>query len=448
MKKTIIIILLWFPASIFAQNQQSLAFDSKGTIFEITPELRGEFGLFPNIMGFQSAKLFKGSNDNFELIFETQNGELFRRLKPADLQEMRNKVDQGLDDRIPLMAKDTLPTKPGGLQATYLDQSGKADFLAGTITAGIILVAPAILNNLGDISTKEFIGAAFLTAGVGFLLPRILLKDKPISEAQGYANKRIPLIALGQGIGIGLMVNNGKLTDEFIYGSVLAGAGMYFGYKYVEKQQLTLGPITLTYNLAGIYGPLVGVIAPTLSGARNTFPYGAGIVLGGIGGFFGAKFLYERSNYTQGDAELMTIVTPLTIITTIGAVVVNPNYDVLENQLAIKLGVASTLVGVLISDKLIQKHDLDMRDIKFISLGTLAGGLTGLGVSFLADFGNSTVLVSSLSACLGFGLTYYSSINDKTPSIGFVQKINISPKALLTEENKIVPGMGLSIRLN
>lgn len=110
-------------------------------------------------------------------------------------------------------------------------------------------------------------------------------------------------------------------------------------------------------------------------------------------------------HYTAGDATILANLGMLGAIVPPSLLSVTDSED--EN-LYIGAAIAGSIGGLVLGHSLLAERDFTSSQGSYVSLGTLAGGVMGLGVVFLTntDSGKAYAIAGSAGATLGFALMY------------------------------------------
>jgi hypothetical protein len=188
-----------------------------------------------------------------------------------------------------------------------------------------------------------------------------------------------------------------------IVGSI-AGFQLGRGYTDSEARAATFGSTTLGGTTAGLLGAF-GAFEGTQSTKRAAV---GGIVAAGLLGYpLGVRYP-RRAAYRVTAGDVMTLL-PAGLV---GAALAATPISNSDERAVTALVTAGYLTGVLVGDRLlVRQYDFTESEARLTQLGTLAGGLMGLGVSLMGDVDETAAL--ALVAVGGFaGLALTVAIAD------------------------------------
>ncbi len=437
------------PVTVVAEEEQ-VAFDEAGTVLVLDANLRTRYGLFPDIVGFRQALLFK-KGDAYELALTADEGDRRVPLSAEQVAAIRGKIAK-IDaaakpaeppilvpvDETKLAAPSPLPKK----RPLYDESAGFAPFLTyTTLYAGLYGLSFPFVFGGSDAHWALYPGIGFLSAGTAFGLGYYLGRDAEMTRG----------MALGAGEGgwrgaiDGMLLwwlvagsirvveyedgSKKKKTDIgindvetyfrlFFASSVLVsmaeyGLGMWYG-KWSGATGGQMRMLGLGSNFG--YLTMLELLSTSLNedfisdnrGIERLIP--ACMLAGGVGGLFLGHALNGLDRYTEGDASLfytglaLGTYLPVSILVTARAE---------EWRLYTGLMIPGTIGGAVASYFLLKGLDFSDLDAFLFDLGVLAGGLTTTGIGYIAiaaakvDNGGSWLAsLSSIGLFSGYAVMY------------------------------------------
>ena len=214
------------------------------------------------------------------------------------------------------------------------------------------------------------------------------------------------------------------------------------GYKWAKKHNISYGQAVAI----GVYGDFGMGIALGASHALGLFDdnsYGSNLaafstLAGAAGGLILGNKFAKKDYYTPGDgivlggAGILGAYIPMSLMS-----IANP-----ENSKWYSLvGTLGAVGGLIIGDRIVQKHDFSIRQGVYIYLSETAGGLVGMGLGYAlgaaTDNVSALTVLTGLGALAGYALTtrnYMKDINKEDKNLSFNLKMN--PLGLMTMTGK------------
>jgi hypothetical protein len=385
---------------ITVEHQASL--DPDGRLLEVSPALRRQLGLFPEIAGYRNARLLQADDSTWVLEISYQLGARLshqrRALSPAAVEALRRQL--ALRTGQPSSGIDPDPSARGQLIATQMLLS-------------LAFYGPAVPMALGLSQTRSVLAGYMLTSAAGFYLPYRLTRRDGVTPVQ----RQMTWYGATRGAGAGLLLERLLLGDRgnhrtrlggAVAGSVVAAAAGYgvAGWRSYDPGQAQLGGVMADFGaLAGGGGAYV---AGLFDGGRMPRSGSAALLAGGGLGLLGGDWLSRRLDYSQGDAYVLRAGGVL------GALAALP----LVNALGTESGkahaggaVAGMGAGVGATSMLLRAQEFTFGQGLIITGGQVAGGLLGLGLTYLLDtrghFDELAYLTSAAAgSAAGFTLTF------------------------------------------
>jgi len=432
-------LLLWgllfsaLPPALFAQSvereRQEILLPGEG-VLEISSELRSRLGLFPEVEGFERARLFLREDGSAVLEIETRvRGQLARErrlLSEGELEALRSDLAQTLA---------TLGTR--GLAS----REGRGGLVLGHTLLGVGFHGWAVPVALDVSSAQAAVAAYLLTAGASFYLPYALTRGRGVSEV----HRNLSLYGGTRGIVSGLFAGDLVAGERYdgdesfrarLGGGVVLGAvGGFAGFYAVDRWNPTLGRAEL-WGALGDAGLAGGAALAYLAGPYQTEtvvfeePWGSweedrirnrraghAITLAGQGvGLATGAWLSTRREYETGDVSVLRSATVLGVQT--GATLATlAGTD--DGEAFVGSMLAGGILGTVGGDLWIGPRGLRTGEGLLVNAGHLAGSATALGITYLVVSevdGNEKAMftASTLGGWLGAGLVW-RAVTDGAP---------------------------------
>jgi hypothetical protein len=397
-------------------------------ILEITPELRTRLGLFPEVQGFRSARLFR--SDRGEAVVELEWMEGDRRIRQRRLLESTELAAlQGV-------LQEALVQAGAGALGT---REGRGGLVLGHTLLGLGYHGWAVPVALDVSSGQGAVAAYLLTAGTAFYLPYALTRGREVSDT----HRGLSLYGGSRGIVAGLLAGDlvagdredgsGSGRARLGGGVVGGGLGGLLGFMAVDLWTPGQGDAEL-WGAFGDAGLLAGAAVGYLAGPykdevvveqANGFEYtrtrtrnrraghalslaghGAGLAVGG--------WLSTRRHYATGDVSVLRSAAVLGIQT--GATVARLAGADEGGDPWVGGMLAGGVAGLVAGDRFVGPRGLGTGEGLLVNAGHLAGSATAAGITYLLvdDIGeNLTALLtaSTLGGMVGAGLVW-NAVND------------------------------------
>lgn len=361
-------------------------------VLEITPDLRGRLGLFPEIQGFRSARLFLRGDGSPVLEIEFVQGGVLQRerrfLSAAELNALRGELGARMED--PSARMVATREGRGGLVLTHT-------------LMGLGFYGWAVPLALDVSSGQAVLGSYLLTAGASFYLPYSLTQDRTVTQVHRSAS----LYGGSRGIISGLFLgdlmnsNNTRFPERARFGTaVMTGAlGGAAGFMAIDPALHSMGDAQL-WQAAGDAGILSGAAVAYLAGPygreyvtfqgegfswqeerRKNRRAGHAITLAGQGlGLFAGTRFAARRDYTAGDVSVLRSVAVLGAQTG-SALVRIAGGD--EGEPTVAGALAGGLLGIYGSDRFFGELGLGTGEELLVNAGHIAGAASALGITYL-----------------------------------------------------------------
>ncbi|MEO0468296.1 MAG: hypothetical protein AAF206_01650 [Bacteroidota bacterium] len=404
MKKFVFMLACLFATGTLWGQEQQVALNQEGNLFEIDQKLERSLLLFPQYENFQSARLYQLENGHYAL--EIQMGK-----KPPlirDRQRLNAEEVEALRARI---SKQIALQNP----AAALNQDGRLRFMGYSSLAAVYhgIVVPTQMFDLHD---RAGVGVGMLTASAAFFVPLAVSKRMEITKAHaqmyGYGVTR----GLVAGIGITELLDNREDSDyevwksrerlRFSMGSVSSVVGGLAGLKIAQANNLSIGRV----NGIGAYGDVgafTGLMMAMAIGGDEIEGDGmiAGALLGhGLGLLSGVR-LTGKQSYGQGDALMVYTASGLGTMIQLALLETAELDNTRTNGVLLGLGSVS---GMIVGHYLTKDVDYSGGQGWLILSGTTGSFLIGAGLGYLVNDreAKAPLLMGALSGSLGFGIMH------------------------------------------
>lgn len=403
-------------------QEEAVAFDNNKKIYKLTPELGKKLEVFSGEGTFVDAELFKQNDSTYFIeVRYSKSDKIFRtrkKLNLTDLQTLRDKAD-----------RTTIETVSVGESAS----EGRNFLLTACLVSGLTTYGFALPEILNVNDTRTYLGLYMLGAGAAFV-PYFLTKNKPLS----YGQANLVYYGVSRGFAHGALFDNAikdsaSAQDVFLFGSLFGISESLLGYKLVKTLQIDNG----TANLMTVYGDFgfyTGIALANQFGLvndANSHVISALIMLGSMGGLVTGYCLGKDKDISAGDAEIISTTGWLGVYLPLSLLVeTKPKDDWLYTTPSLLTGIA----GLYIGHKLVSDHNFTFTQGYTTKLGTIAGGLVGLGLTYILSKNSSPsqmLLGSYLGAQASFIVLH--KINIKALKMEALNKIRFefTPENLL-----------------
>lgn len=387
-----------------AQDVQ-VPFDEAGEVNVIDADLRERLGLFPEVDGFEEARLFRQEDDAYELVIRyEEDGRQLRERRSLSAEEgeaLRRRVSQARAQ------------ERGASDERAQLESGRYRFLAATTVLGAY--EGALLGVAAGAEVEDVAAAApLLGATGGFFIPLLLTRDAKVTEAEatltGYGGAQ----GFAHGVALSVLFADGGFDGRGAAAltAVLAGAEATTGFLLARRRAMR-GGTAETMATGGVFGTGLGVAAGFLvTGSdgdgklvQRVVPLAS--IAGSAAGAYGGHRLARAAGYTQGDARIFG--TAGLVGTQAALAVLTVAADQLGDNTRTATGtiIAGALGGLALGHGMVRGRDFGEAQGSIVSLGAAAGSLAGGALSAVADTDAETgVLLSAIGSLGGFVGTY------------------------------------------
>jgi hypothetical protein len=313
-------------------------------------------------------------------------------------------------------------------------------FVRAQTLLGLTVYGPSFAVMVGDEPATR-LAAYLVMAGGSFFAATELTQLMEITPARHFLSSRMALRGAGSGLLLGRATN---MRDTEIAATALIGglggtvAGLLVGRGLTEGEAVaTVAGHDLVAASALAVTYMVNPSDAANGGMVKTTRLGVPLALG-LGGYALGRFYAGNAPYevTAGDANLLWL--GASIGATAGLAVISETDPPPQTIAGAVLG--GGLLGVWGADRLlVRRYDHSRAEGTMVSLGGLAGSVTGIGLGVLisgeAERWDATTLgFAALGAIGGVALTerYLAPARDMgRQQFGFLERLEVSPGAAL-----------------
>ncbi|MFB6271396.1 MAG: hypothetical protein ABEL51_00735 [Salinibacter sp.] len=394
----LVALLTGLAAPPGAAQDVQVPLDRDSTVYVLDAALRQKLGLFPEVTGFQEARLYRKDGAGYELVIRyKQNGRVLR--------ERRSLTSSDVED---LRARITRRTA-GSTQLSPGLEDGRYGLIAATTFHGLVeggLLAGTFSSDGDGAATLTLLGGT-----MGFFVPLLATRNTPVSEAEA------DMVFYGglQGYAHAVQVM-GVLAGENLPGRGTAGLAAAGGalegtiWRRVAQRNDWTGGHAEMVSLNGLGGNLVGLaIGGAIVGEEPNFEGSSRIVagtslLGSVGGAYLGHRMGRTNRYTDGDARIYAQ-SALQGANLMGSFL-SVQDDASVRGTALLLS-GSAVGGAVLGNYLVRDRDFTGTQGSLVALGSFAGSLLGLAVTTGGEGnGEATEIAQALGSAAGFGITY------------------------------------------
>ena len=386
-------------------------FDSAGRIMTITPPLAVRIALradvWPVTGDYEEARLYSSSAGGYVLAVHRRGGSIERHVITDDDREaLRAAVSAGMA----VAGRPVTEERP-----ELISEPARGAFVRNQMLIAALIYGPAAATFPDE--GNERTAAYLLVTGGTFFALMAASKNLAVTRAQNHLATdgayRGAVIARGLAFAFDVDENN---EDAWAASALLGGiagsvAGFQLGRGYTdsEARAATFGSTTVGGTTAGVLAA-AGAFEGGRSGDRAAV---AGVVAAGLLGYpLGVQYP-RRASYRVTAGDVMTLL-PAALVGAALAATPAANSDNERTTSALVTG--GYLAGVLVGNVLlVRQYDFTESEARLAQLGTLAGGLIGLGVAALSDAEEAGALAMvAVGGLAGLALTV--SIADAEPA--------------------------------
>ena len=386
-------------------------FDSAGRIMTITPPLAARIALSPDVWpitgDYEEARLYSSSAGGYVLAIHRRGGTIERHiLAPGTREALRAAVSRGMA----VAGRPVTEERP-----ELISEPARGAFVRNQMLIAALIYGPAAATFPEDGSERT--AAYLLVTGGTFFAIMAASQNLPVTRAQNHLATdgayRGAFMARGLAFAFDMDEDDSEAwAASALLGGIagsIAGFRLGRGYTDSEARAATFGSTTLGGTTAGILGAL-GAFDGDESTERAA---AAGVIAAALLGYpLGVRYP-RRTAYRVTAGDVMTLLPAGLIGAGLLAI---PLTDSDRDRALAGLVTAGYLTGVFVGDRvLVRRYDFTESEARLAQLGTLAGGLMGLGVSATGGASERTVL--GLVAVASFaGLALTVAIIDPEPA--------------------------------
>lgn len=400
----VVLTALAAPPEARAQEVQ-VALDEAGQLDEIDRGLAERLGLFlDDYPDLQVVRLYRVDDEAFVLeITFRQDGRSARQRVPmtaGEVRALRGRVTAALADRAPRVA---------------VDRDGRFLLLATTTALGLGYYGWAVPVMLDIDSGRGILAAYMFTAGASFVAPYLYTRNRPVTYGMANAGFWGSTRGISHGALLAHVLDStpdSRMTHAFaMTGSLAEGLA---GYSWARSTSMTAGDAHTIGNFGDFGYSWAGATMITLQPDSERLVYTA-LLGGAAAGLAVGPSRAERLPYTWGDAEVQRAAFYLGAANGLALWDLLVGSDPSDDQVRIlgPLLLGGSVAGMMGADRALVGRDFSAGQGILVDLGTLAGGLLGVGLAVLLgpdDFDDPTgvFLLGALGADLGFLATFRS----------------------------------------
>lgn len=396
-------LLVLFCAVAQAQvvTETPAPFDSAGRIMTITPPLAARIALSPDVWpvtgDYEEARLYSASTGGYVLVVHRRDGTMERHGVTTEAREaLRTSVSRGMA----VAGRPVTEERP-----ELISEPARGAFVRNQTLIAALIYGPAAAS-LPD-EGRDRTAAYLLVTGGTFFALMAASRNIAVTRAQNHLATDGAYRGTAIARGLAYIFDADEDDSDAWAASALIGgivgsiAGFQLGRGYTdsEARAATLGSTTLGGTTAGILATF-GAFDSDRSASRAAV--GGVIAAGLLGHPLGVQYP-RRASYRVTAGDVLALL-PAGLVG--GAMAATPVLDS-DDDVVSGLVTAGYLTGVLIGDRLlVRQYDFTESEGRLVQLGTLAGGLMGLGVSALSDAeDNATLAFVAAGAFGGLALT-------------------------------------------
>lgn len=383
------LLLLVLSGAARAQvvTESPAPFDSAGRIMTITPSLAARIALssdvWPVTGDYEEARLYSSSTGGHILAVHRRGGAIERHVIASEAREaLRTAVSRGMA----LAGRPVSEERP-----ELISEPARGAFVRNQMLIAALIYGPAAATLPKDGSERT--AAYLLVTGGTFFALMAASQNLAVTRAQNHLATDGAYRGAFMARGLAYAFDLDEDDEDAWALSALAGGivgsigGFQLGRGYTdsEARAATFGSTTIAGTTAGLLGAL-GVFEDD----RNTERAAVGaIVAAGLLGYpLGVQYP-RKASYAVTAGDVMTLL-PAGLVGAGLAAAPAANSD---GRAVSAIVTAGYLTGILVGDRLLaRRYDLTESEARLAQLGSLAGGLMGLGLSVMADVEDNTAL--------------------------------------------------------
>jgi|GEM_PF-1135762 len=369
-----------------------MPFDTEGNIYEIDYVLARQIEFFKDYTEVQKALLFLQPDSSLVLeIYSKKNGNIIKErvgIQPETISQIQKEIEM-------IMAKKKL-------EIIY-DRSGYANFLGNSFLFAYAVQAPLVVMGSGPDDFRTGVAIYMLSSASGFIIPLMLTRNCNVSKAHA------SMFAFGGAHGLyiawalsaisGVKFYEGPGAFFTVSGSII---GEYIGFQSVNRFNLNVG----RGNTVCIIGDFAGVSAAGMlslfdnwSNPRFGDKHYLSMSIAGFGaGLFAGASITRNLDLADGDQYIFGhcgiaggFALPIIL-----SWADSDEGGRISEKIYISAGITGLGLGSILGYRIVKNKNFTEGEGNIITLGGIAGALTGLGLVYLANIKNGRAYYTGL----------------------------------------------------
>ena len=374
----LIALLALVSASPGQALERPASFDPAGRITEWTRKLESDAGLFPELTGFQRARLWQGDS-SFVIEIDTEQGRLRRGITPQGLDSLRERVALYLS---------------GQGRRYALNQDGRGAYLLWQIPLSLGWYGPAVVAIIQPSSGVTSTGLYLTSAASSYSLPFMITRNRQVTPGQEHMSIAggIRGIAAGGAIAILTGSDDASVNSSIMLTTSIAGqiAGYNWGKSFTKPQ----GRIISHYATFGMNDVPLLLAAITFDEDKDPAVddklMAAGSLIGLAGGTVLGHSLAAGRDISEGTPSIIANSGWAGMAAGCGLYFsLQPQKEIggvgIHARTLMMSGLAGNVAGLYLGHRLVRGYSFS-RSEGYLAIGTTAGGaLLGAGIGFLVS---------------------------------------------------------------
>ena len=403
-----LLILLWILLYLFMVFQTiafmlivgfdghyevQIPFDSAGKVYEIDSSRAEHISILAGYPGLQKALLFLQPDSSFVIeVCSKKDGTIIKERIP---------VQQGILEQI---KEEISRAQQMEVKRIVYDRSGYKNFLFNSFVFSYAIQAPLLAWSIQPDDFRTGLAIYMLSSASGFIIPLLLTKNCDVTKAHA------SMFAFGGIHGLYIAGALSTIADINFYedagafftvgGSVI---GEVLGFQSVNRYHLSMG----RGDLIGLIGDFTGIGAVGLlrlsddwDNERFNYKHYLATSIAGFGvGLAGGAVITRKLDLADGDPIIFghcgiigAGLLPLIVYW------FDDEYagSRISGKVYISAGIAGLGLGSTLGYNIVKKRNFTEGNANIITLGGVAGALTGLGLVYLAGVENQKVQHTTL----------------------------------------------------
>jgi hypothetical protein len=366
------------------------------------------------------ARLFRDEQDRWSLEVTSRRGGALQRQRRQLTSEEAVQLRQRVTDQLTALGAPDPNSGPRTLLVTSYTVAGVAFY---------DWAMPMMLNVQDG---RAAVGLGLVTAGASFYVPYATTSHRPVT----YGEAEMVRNGLLRGAIYGELLNgliqpdhdNGRASAASVMGGSLAGG--IGGSHWARCTKMSAGTARMVTN-GSDFGMLASGALLVMAEPDDDRAIFGTLFAGGMGGATAGYLRAKDRPYSWGDAEALRAAGFLGAYS--GMVIANWS-DTDESKAYVAASLAGCVAGIVVGDRLVRHTDLSPGQSILIDVGTVAGGVAGLGLAYLtgSDSDDETYYLTSsaLGATAGYALTYRSMRRGGGSTDSSTLDLNVNPIAV------------------